>query len=245
MARGIDITKLFGRTPAITETAVITVWKGLTVLRKKPTTIISMSAAQIQIRNALKAFSKDWFGLLTDTERSSWNLYAKSKEDLAHWNYIMSSTIGVIPKKKNIMSGFNAFISSNMLADSVNFPHPRKTAPTIEKLSSPLIISISYPDPPDVCNITWSDPITPTGATNKKVRVWAEVLGKAHKQIVSIKNFGVNSLTFTTMKSINGITKTLHNLEPGTLRIQMDTIAAKPNEGPEHSFFSNLMQITI
>lgn len=245
MARGIDLSRLHGRTPAQNQTGVITSWKGILVYKKKAGSITSMSAAQIAIRNQVKQLSKDWFNVLTDAQRQAWNIYAKSKENLKHWDWIMSSTAGVIPKKKNIMSGFNAYISSNIMADSVNFNPDRENPPDTEKVSPPTITLLTYPDPPDTAHVEWTDPIFITTPTQTRVRLWAEVKGKAHKQLVTFKNFGVGFANFTTLKGIGGTNHPLSFYEPGTLIVQMDTIVANTGTGAEHSYFSNLKEITI
>ena len=204
MARGIDITRLFGRTPAISETGVITKWKGLTVYRKKPGDIISMTPAQQAIRDKLTELSAQWMSELTDEQRSLWNIYAHAKENLSQWDYIMSSTQGIIPKKKNIMSGFNAFISSNALITSIGETDLRKKPPTTEKLTPPIITSLTAT--PTRIRTIWVDPKFLTTPDVVKVRIWYEGLGKAHKQIVGYKNIGIQIINVLNIRTKLGDT---------------------------------------
>lgn len=159
MARGIDLSNLHGRTPGLYNQGVATTWKGITVFRNLPKKFVSDTTKQAAIRAAVKMLSQSWLTSLSDIQRQEWNAYAGNIYDLDKWGAIENSVRQIIPKHKPIMSGFNAFISRNLLAMSVGLPIPRSNPPILtNKEPSPIVTSLTYNAGTHTATVNWINP---------------------------------------------------------------------------------------
>jgi hypothetical protein len=235
MAVGTSFNKLHGRL-ILSEPNIIFHWKGRIAARALPKKIDQIkSDDRSDINTLLARLSPRWQRDLTKADRDRWEIYANllgsaidaDKQDLARGSH------NVIRSRMPLMSGFNAYVMSNMLALSAGLPYPKDIAPLGDpKPSPPSGIGLSYAA--GTATVTWTDPVlvTTPPIAEKKVRVFAQIqIGKKiHTQIVGLLDIPTPAtLDFTTMRGGGAFGSpicSIGDMTAGLLRVQLDTVTA-------------------
>ncbi len=158
----VKVGPLFSGKVKLFDKMIATSWKGLQTFRNETgniTQILSNAVKNIRIQET--ALASRWFTTLTQTQRDGWEVYAKSLTSAAREvsNRIGNGAKNIIRSRNKLMSGFNAYISSNLAAFTRGLGGFRDEAP----------ISTPTPTPPSnvavsvaggVATVTWTDPQT-------------------------------------------------------------------------------------
>src|SRR3990170_6227671 len=125
---------------------VATNWKGALVLRNRPSTVWHGSNIQIKLNSALRYFAVRWRNL-TEIQRAKWEAYIKMAGHCAkQWeSHEVTGDNLVVRKRRFLMSGFNAYLRSNLLAYTSGMDYPRDEAP-LQQAGAPIPtnLSLSY-----------------------------------------------------------------------------------------------------
>jgi hypothetical protein len=214
-------------------------WKGLQVFRSEaPNIQQSTSSAKELMKNALTVLATEWYTYMTVEQRNRWEAYADTLNSQAREvsNRIGSQFGNIIPARKKLMSGFNAFVGSNLLAISRGDPiFPRYEAPLgFPVPTAPLNVSVTYDPESGMAKVTWTDPDTtnlPNGTdVVTYVAVWAMIQKRkrVHPQIVvAYEAPGPEMVYFTHLRdgaAENDSVVPIADEVGGELRVQMDTV---------------------
>jgi hypothetical protein len=173
--------------------------------------------------------SPRWRIVLTDEDRDLWEQYASQLGNAitADKQDISGGMLNVIRERKSLMSGYNAYLSSNLMGYDIGMTAPRDIAPLGDPTPTPPTeVSLSYAG--GTATVSWKDPALVGTPTDKCVRIWAMVQcrNRVHPQRKAYVAFGTLQYTFTDLFGTCGSTITLASLVNGLLYIQMDTIVS-------------------
>jgi hypothetical protein len=246
VARGFDLATLHGTKRLGTGKIVITRWKSIIVVRKAPKKFMSGTARQIAQRNLLKELVSDWHNVLSQAQRDTWGSYAQSIHDINRWGNINDAVKGVIPKRKNIMSGFNAFLSLNIISNAVGLSIPIVTPPIGGvAVAPPLITSLTYDPLSSTVTVDWMNDYDPILSENIKWRIWACISNKAYSQVVYVFNSTIKHATFTQLYGKGGVLNNVSSYSPGNLRVQMEALYWSNGAIVKASVAGNTREISI
>ena len=214
-------------------------WKGLQCFRSECPDIYQQNS---ESRNLVKAgmalLAAYWYTGLTEQERINWNEYASmlGSQSSEVSNRMGAGAGNVIPSRGRLMSGFNAFVSSNMLCITRGAAdYPRTKAPIgIPAPTSPLNVAVSYDTGTLEATVTWDDPlvdnIPPCYTCSPYISVWAEVQRRTgiHAQLVATFIIpSAETMAFSSLRcghTQGSPTIPLSELVGGELRVQMDVV---------------------
>jgi hypothetical protein len=211
-------------------------WKGIQAFRNEPRSVSQPhSTAQILVREALTLSAQQWFSALTHEQRNAWETYARSAGERDQRVGDMRESI--IKGKGIVLSGFNAFCGSNVMAAIRGITIPRPDAPIgVPAPTPPLNVYVTYNPATGIAEVSWSDPDVSAYPTDAEVyvAVWAAIT--CGRQRGNVRNVPPQiiaaypvptpeNMTFTHIKSRGRAVK-LSKFEYGELKIQMDTITS-------------------
>lgn len=213
-------------------------WKGLQVFRNETKKIQQVkSEARSLINSLVPELTSRWFEVLTQEQRFAWDQFAgmlnsAAKEDSDRQG---NGAKNIIPSRRKLMSGFNAYLRSNLLGASRGATIPRDRAPLdVVCPTPPLNVSVTYTPATGIVEVTWSDPDVSMYPVNAEVyvSVWAMVIRrkKVHPQlIVAYPVPSPQSATFSSIRtghSWDSPILPIKSFSGGFLVVQMDTITS-------------------
>lgn len=231
-------------------------WRGLQTFRNKRFHHKwGSSHASVLIKSAYSELSRCWYYALTPQQRDEWEFYAKGLTCVAEEvsSRIASGAKNIIPKRRKLMSGFNAFLGSNIAAFTRGLSYPRYNAP----------ISTPAPCPPTnitvttnngIAKVKWTDPHTSQFSPDAKIilAIYVQVQIKTLiptqlAGIIKVPSPGEFNIEFVRCSSMYGpVTIPLKKLIYSELRVQMDTLVSEgENTGAILSSPSNVATTII
>jgi len=220
---------------------VYSVWKGLNYIREKAVSISNpCSVAQENVRAKTTQCSKRWYTTLSEIQRNLWNEYA---EAMAPKEGDGGGTKQVISDNRGVMSGFNAYVMTNLLAYSggiITLATFVDDAPIgIDAPNAPTTLACEW-NPTTCCiDITWIDPVEALVGTQLRVFL-VSLDGGAHKQRSTTAILAQLSYSICWARGALGASFPIRNL-PGHYHIQMDAIGPNGQKSPP----SNICQVTV
>jgi hypothetical protein len=192
-----------------------------------------------------------WYSTLTEAQRAGWNEFAQqlgSASDKRGPNLGGGGGIlQIIPDDGGVMSGYNSFVKTNVVALMTGFlmlSPPVPNAPLgIDAPNAPtelyLFVYCFLPGQPCRIYLRWTDPL---GAPeNSIIRVWTVSLDAGvHRQIVALVALGDVGVNFTQVKAAQGALINVENL-PGHYHFQIDCISPSGLKSPP----SNVITVAV
>jgi len=178
-------------------------WKGVPYVRSVATTISNpQTASQARQRAALSELSKVWTKDLSPAQKAGWETFAT---ELGAQQAARDASIGgqgIIKPRGTVMSGYNAFISTNLMRESVGYAIADNVvteAPLGIAAPGPVMNFAAAYDPASGCiQASYDDPIEPgpsrsyvdcldqTKVEQSLVRIWLQRHG-SYSSINQIK----------------------------------------------------------
>ena len=199
---------------------VYSIWKsGVSVMRAAAQVVHNPSSpAQVAVRETQRTITNVW-KLLTDEQHAEWGLIAKKGATRTNPEGGIRALIRT-PEGK--FTGFNAFVQSNQLAQSVG------ASATIE---TPLVGTLPPSGPPDLAAsfdgdkiiVTWGD--IPSVMPSQFVRVWMRSeQDMFHKQFVDFAPGAAKTINITQVRGENGTLIGMDFFKNTAVLIQADTV---------------------
>lgn len=219
------------------ERMVATSWKGMQVIRDYAPKIDQVKSSTRAAVNTLLAFlASRYQTTVTEAQKQAWALFADflNTQSSEESNRVGGGSFNVIRSRGRLMSGYNAYVYTNLALFTRGLAVPRDDAPIGGPAPTPasgLVPAVA----PGTATLTWTDPdvtlYAPWPAAEIACTVWARVQrkGMVHPQLVG--SFPVptpGTITITTLRSgntVNNPTIGLANLVGGRIDFQMDTVA--------------------
>ncbi|MBA7564230.1 hypothetical protein ES708_05892 [subsurface metagenome] len=251
MAR-IKTSELISSIAGMVGDHIYSCWKGQQYIMSKPVTISRpCSPAQSAVTASVTAISRMWYSALTEAQRAGWNEFAQqlgSASDQRGANLGGGTgVLQVIPRDGGVMSGFNSFVKTNVVALMAGFimaSPPVPNAPLgIDAPNAPTDLLFAFycslPAQPCRVYLSWTDPIgAPVGSI---IRVWTVSLDSgAHRQIVKLVALGETDTDILQVKAALGALINIEDL-PGHYHFQIDCISPSGLKSPP----SNVITVNV
>ena len=229
-------------------------WKGLQVIRNYSGNIQQIpSNSKNTVKAKMGEFASRFRETLTDSQRNAWDQYAGtlgSAVDRERSDNVATAK-NIIPRRKKLMSGINAYVGANVDAFLAGMATPLDTPPIGEHIPPPPInVGVTYAT--GTATVSFTEPNLVGGPTAKYVRLWVTFQGgmKIHPQLVAHVTLPSGApITFTELRTGHawGSPKMLlSDIGSGILRVQMDTITQrKTGQAPLVGPGSNVAEAKI
>lgn len=233
----VKIGPLFSGKVKLFDKMIATSWKGLQTFRNEAGNITQIpSNASRNIKTKEAELASRWFINLTQTQRDGWEVYTKSLNSAAREvsNRIGNGAKNIIKSHNKLMSGFNAYIASNLAAFTRGLNIPKDEAPiSTPTPTPPLNVSLSIAG--GVATVTWTDPSTsmfdPASTVVVSIFIQIQSRAKIYTQIAAL-------LPVPTPQTFNiqfvrggatfaGAILPLNKFLKDEMRVQMDTVVSE------------------
>ncbi|MFN7182082.1 MAG: hypothetical protein ACK4NF_05340 [Planctomycetota bacterium] len=212
-------------------------WKGLQVFRNETGNIVQIPSNAVKsIRTKETELASRWFTGLTQTQRDAWEVYAKMQNSASREvsNRIGNGAKNIIRSKQKLLSGFNAYIGSNIAAFTRGLTIPKDEAPiSTPSPTPPLNVAVSIAG--YVATVTWLDP--PTSMFTPGATVVVTIFIQIQKKrlvptqiaaILPVPSPGTFNISFVRVGStFAGGVLPLNKFDKGEFRVQMDTLVSE------------------
>jgi hypothetical protein len=225
------------------ETMVAFPWRGLQVFRSlAPDIRQTKSLFRERINAQLTFLARFWQDQLTPEQRSLWRSYAGQLTSQAREisNQTAEGTYNIIPPRRRIYSGFNAFISTNMIAFTRNVEAtfylpplslPLPPSPKIVLVSQSGGVRIKLQNRTNLLNAGYQTIVMAVFAQIQRIK-------RIHTQVVKLQQTTADDTSeIETIITQIRIPKTdsmeivpIETYNGGEIRLQAD-LAAFPSEG--------------
>ncbi|MBI4335832.1 MAG: hypothetical protein HY589_04170 [Candidatus Omnitrophica bacterium] len=207
-------------------------WKGMQVMRNFSPGIMQIPSEDRAMVRALVTEFSVRFGELAPELRNLWEQYAAglgSAVDREMGDNV-SNAKNIIPKRRKLMSGIDAYIAANVNAALAGMATPLDTPPVgAGTPPPPLQVGLTYDN--GIATATWIDPVLTGTPVAKFVRLWTHLhAGKRfHSQLVAhaaLPSDGAKA-SFTEINGGNAWNSPkihIADIPFGIVRVQMDTI---------------------
>lgn len=241
----------------ILQSMVLFPWKGIQVA-KSFSGWIGQTASDARNSNSIaKAveFAARFRGLSKEL-RNIWELYASSFGSAVDREKSdnVATARNVIPNRKKLMSGINAYVAENIKAVHAGMAAPFDNPPYGESVPPPpthLKIT-SYDSAMGIATVTWTDPVLADTPVAAFVRLWATVQAKKKIYPQIVKHLTVPTGGTTTFDKLRvgrvygNNTIELKGIGKGLLRIQCDSLVQrKAGQAPLSGPRSNVDEFSI
>ncbi len=116
MAR-IILSSILNDIRGSTGSSTFSVWRGIHYMKAKASVVANPnSSKQADVRIHLSASVARWFAVLTEAQRNGWEEFAKQLGSASNSDAAQGGgQLSIIPKNRNVMSGFNAYTMTNQI----------------------------------------------------------------------------------------------------------------------------------
>ncbi|MBI4232405.1 hypothetical protein HY605_04180 [Candidatus Peregrinibacteria bacterium] len=232
-------------------------WKGIQIVRNFGKLAHMFSLSSSELRAKMVEFARRFKLTLTLEQRSIWDQFAGTlgsavdREASDNVSYAKS----VIPRRRKLMSGIDAYVAANIQAYKAGIATPLDTPPFGEATPPPpiTVALTTFDTMTGTATVTFTDPVLVDTPIVAKARLWALVQGgknKIHRQLVThVALPSGGSVTFDELRtghSWSSPKAKLNTIGKAVLRVQMDTIAQRvAGQAPLIGPGSNVAEIGI
>ncbi len=212
-------------------------WKGLQVFRSEAGNISQIPSNPSKIiKSKATELASRWYIGLTQTQRDAWDVYAQQLNSAAKEisNRIGNGAKNITRSKTKLMSGFNAYIGSNLVAFTRGLTIPKDEAPISTPIPTPpLNVAVSITG--YVATVTWLDPPTTMFLPGSTVvvaifiQVQKKITHATHiAAILPVPSPQTFNISFVRLGGARtGTVLPLNKFDKGELRVQMDTLVSE------------------